>query len=418
MLRWGRTTVALAAGAVAAALIAGCGPAATGGTAAPKPNAPPAKPFTVAITPATGTANAPVSTELGLSGVFGKVTAITLTQAGGGAVGGNMRQDGTSWVPDAPLKYSTAYQANVTGIGADGKSVTRTTSFTTMGQPGNTVGTGLYLQDGTTVGVAMPVVVEFDPPVPDSARAAIQQRLFVSTMPFQPGVWHWDSGRQVEYRAPQYWKPGTVISVRSALQGLPMGDGSYGDTDRSATVTVGQKVVMNVDNATKQMSVYVNDQLARQMPVSLGKPSTPSSSGTMVTMSHDYSTIFDTTREGPGGYRVQVNYAMRLTWGGEFIHAAPWSVGDQGHTNVSHGCVNMSTDNSAWLFGITHIGDPVTVKGTEVQLSLGNGWTGWNQSWGDFVKGSAVPVPAQLAAGTAPPAAAAAPAHPAASPPR
>ena len=102
MLRWGRTTVALAAGAVAAALIAGCGPAATGGTAAPKPNAPPAKPFTVAITPATGTANAPVSTELGLSGVFGKVTAITLTQAGGGAVGGNMRQDGTSWVPDAP----------------------------------------------------------------------------------------------------------------------------------------------------------------------------------------------------------------------------------------------------------------------------------------------------------------------------
>jgi len=323
--------------------------------------------------------------------------------------------DGSSWVPDAPLKYSTGYQASVTGRGADGKAVTKTTSFTTMGQPGRTVDTGLYLQDGTTVGVAMPVVVEFDPPVPDSARAAIQQRLFVTTMPFQPGVWHWDSGRQVEYRAPQYWKTGTVISVRSGLAGLPMGDGSYGDIDRSATVTVGQKVVMSVDNANKQMSVYVNDQLARQMPVSLGKPSTPSSSGTMVTMSHDYSTIFDTTREGPGGYRVQVNYAMRLTWGGEFIHAAPWSVGDQGVRNVSHGCVNMSTDNSAWLFGITHVGDPVTVKGTEVQLSDGNGWTGWNETWADYVKGSAAPVPAQLAAGT--PAAAAAP-HPAASPPR
>jgi lipoprotein-anchoring transpeptidase ErfK/SrfK len=234
----------------------------------------------------------------------------------------------------------------------------------------------------------------------------------------QPGVWHWDSGRQVEYRAPQYWKAGTIISVRSALQGLPMGDGSYGDTDRSATVTVGQKVFMSVDNTTKQMSVYVNDQLARQMPVSLGKPSTPSSSGTMVTMSHDYSTIFDTTREGPGGYRVQVNYAMRLTWGGEFIHAAPWSVGDQGVRNVSHGCVNMSMDNSEWLFGITHVGDPVTVTGTEVQLSLGNGWTGWNQSWGDFVKGSAVPVPAQLAAGTPSAPAPAAAAHPPASPPR
>jgi lipoprotein-anchoring transpeptidase ErfK/SrfK len=400
MLRWNRTTIGLTVGAAGVALLAACGPAATGGTNAQAPKAAPAKPFAVTLSPASGSGGVPVSTEIGLSGVFGQVTAVQLTPAGGGAVTGTMRQDGSSWVPDAPLQYSTAYQASVTGHGADGKPVTKTTSFTTMGRPGNTTDTGLYLQDGTTVGVAMPVVVEFDPPVPDSARAAIQQRLFVTTIPFQPGVWHWDSGRQVEYRAPQYWKPGTKISVRSALQGLPIGDGSYGDIDRNATVTVGQKVVMDVDNATKQMSVYVDDKLTKQMPVSLGKPSTPSSSGTMVTMSHDYTTIFDTTREGPGGYRVQVYYAMRLTWGGEFIHAAPWSVGDQGHTNVSHGCINMSDANSEWLFGITHVGDPVSVKGTEVQLSNGNGWTGWNQAWTDFVKGSAAPVPAQLAAGT------------------
>jgi len=410
-------SIVLGASVALAALVAACGPASTG-TSAPKPNAPPAKSFTVTLTPATGTAGAPVSTEIGLGGVFGQITAITLTPAGGGPVSGNLRPDGSSWVPDAALQYDTAYQANVTGRGADGKSVTKTTSFKTMGRPGRTTDTGLYLQDGTTVGVAMPVVVEFDPPVPDEARAAIQQRLFVTTFPFQPGVWHWDSGRQVEYRPPQYWKPGTVISARSALAGLPIGDGSYGDIDRSATVTVGQKVFMQVDNASKQMSVYVNDQLARQMPVSLGKPSTPSSSGTMVTMSHDYSTIFDTTAEGPGGYRVQVNYAMRLTWGGEFIHAAPWSVGDQGVRNVSHGCVNMSMDNSAWLFGITHVGDPVTVTGTEVQLSNGNGWTGWNQSWGDFVKGSAVQVPAQLAAGKPIAEAGAAAAHPATTPHR
>ncbi len=162
-------------------------------------------------------------------------------------------------------------------------------------------------------------------------------------------------------------------------------------------MTIGRKIVMNVDNKTKQMSVYRDDKLLRRIPVSLGKPSTPSSSGSMVVMSHDYSTVFDTTREGPGGYRVQVNYAMRLTWGGEFIHAAPWSVGDQGVRNVSHGCVNMSTGNAAWLFGITHIGDLVNVKGTEVRLVNGNGWTAWNVSWSEFVKGSALPVPAELA---------------------
>jgi lipoprotein-anchoring transpeptidase ErfK/SrfK len=327
--------------------------------------------------------------------VYGQITKIALTPAGGGPVSGNLRQDGSSWVPDAPLQYSTAYTASVIGHSADGRAVTKTTSFTTMGKPGQTTDTGLYLQNGETVGVAMPVVVQFDQPVPDSARAAVQKRLFVNTVPFQPGVWSWASGTQVWYRAPEYWKPGTTISVRSALEGVPLGDGSYGDADRSATVTVGQKVFMDVDNGTKQMSVYVNDQLVRQMPVSLGKPSTPSSSGNMVTMSHDYTTIFDV----PGEYRVQVYYAMRLTWGGEFIHDAPWSVGDQGHTNVSHGCVNMSDENSAWLFSITHVGDPVTVKGTEVQLANGNGWTAWNESWADYVKGSALPVPAQLAAG-------------------
>jgi len=91
-------------------------------------------------------------------------------------------------------------------------------------------------------------------------------------------------------------------------------------------------------------------------------------------------------------YRADISYAMRITWGGEFIHAAPWSVGDQGVNNVSHGCVNMSWDNAVWLFGVTHIGDPVTVRGTEVQLVNGNGFTAWNMSWPDFIKGSALPV--------------------------
>ena len=85
-------------------------------------------------------------------------------------------------------------------------------------------------------GVAMPVVIEFDTEVPEEARAGVQRRLFVTTNPPQPGVWHWPSGRQVWYRAPVYWQPGTTISVRAALAGVPMGNGSYGDTDRSATV--------------------------------------------------------------------------------------------------------------------------------------------------------------------------------------
>jgi lipoprotein-anchoring transpeptidase ErfK/SrfK len=142
---------------------------------------------------------------------------------------------------------------------------------------------------------------------------------------------------------------------------------------------------MEIDNATKQMTVTRDGTAIKSIPVSLGKPSTPSSSGTMVVMSKERSTIFDTTRtDGPDGYRVQVSFAQRLTWGGEYIHAAPWSEGDQGHRNVSHGCINVSTANAAWLFDMTMIGDPVTTRGTGVELAPGNGWTAWNTPWTEF----------------------------------
>ncbi len=366
---------------------------------APAPSNPvKAAPLSLAITPAVGTAKAPVSSEVGLQVANGAVTSVAVTDAAGKAVAGSFRDDGSSWIPAEPLAYSSAYTAVVTAKSPDGsQKLTRTTTFTTMAKPGNQDDYGMYLQSGETVGVAMPVVLEFDPPIPPSDRAAIQSRLFVTTSPPQPGVWHWASGSQVWYRGPQLWQPGTTISVRAALQGVPFGDGAVGAEDRNATVTVGQKVTMLVDNASKSMKVYQNDKLLRTIPVSLGEADTPSSSGTMVTMSHDYSTIFDTTAEGPGGYRVQVYYAMRLTWGGEFIHAAPWSEGDQGHDNVSHGCTNISMDNARWLYGITHIGDLVTVQGTEVKLTDGNGWTAWNETWPEFVQGSALPVPAALA---------------------
>jgi lipoprotein-anchoring transpeptidase ErfK/SrfK len=308
-----------------------------------------------------------------------------------------MRDDGTSWVPAAPLEYGSSYEASVTVKSPSGETKTESTSFSTMRRPGAWTGTGLYAFDGQTVGVAMPVVVEFTREVPEAARAEVQKRLFVTTNPAQPGVWHWASGFQVWYRGPSYWQPGTTISIRSALAGVPMGNGTFGDTDRSATVTVGNKVFMEADNATKQLNVYVDNQLARTIPVSLGKPSTPSSYGFMVVMSKHETTTFDTRGEPNGGYVVDVNWAMRLTWGGEFIHAAPWSVGQQGNTNVSHGCVNMSTENAVWLFNIAHIGDPIIVKGTEVPLTHGNGWTAWNLSWADYVKGSALPVPADVA---------------------
>ena len=365
----------------------------------PAPTTPAPPPVELTVTPAPGSTDVPLSTEIEIDVSDGEVTAVTLVGEDGDTVTGAMREDGSSWVPDQPLTPETTYIASVTATGPQGQQTTVETTFTTMSAPTNLTHTGLYLFDGEVYGVAMPVVVEFVQPVPEAARADVQRRMFVRTDPPQPGVWSWvPDGRQAFYRARDYWQPGTTIDVRIALGGHPTGDGRYGDTDRRATVTIGGETRMEVDNATKQMSVYVDGQLIRQMPVSLGKPSTPSSSGTMVVMSKERETVFDTYDElGPEEvYRVDIEYAMRLTWGGEYIHAAPWSVADQGVRNVSHGCVNLSTENAAWLFNIAKIGDPVTVTGTEVALSHGNGWTAWNLSWEEFIAGSALPVPVEL----------------------
>jgi lipoprotein-anchoring transpeptidase ErfK/SrfK len=350
--------------------------------------------FAFSITPAANAKNLPVSAEIGVKLDGGEVTSVAVAEAGGAKVSGTMREDGTAWVPSSPLKYGRTYTATVTASKGGG-TATKTTTFTTMGEPGSRVGTGLYIFDGKTYGVAMPVVVEFRPGVAKKDRAGVQKRMFVSTDPPQPGAWHWVSnGTQAYYRAPEYWQSGTKISVRIGLGGHPMGKGRYGDTDRKATAKIGERFEMKVDNRTKKMTVLKNGQVVKTLPVSLGKKSTPSASGTMVVMEKKEQTVFDTTDDpNPADrYRVDIAFAQRLTWSGQYIHAAPWSVQHQGRRNVSHGCLNVSTENARWLFGQSKIGDPVTVTGTEEKLGAGDGWTAWNMSWKDFIKGSALPV--------------------------
>ncbi|WBB82148.1 Ig-like domain-containing protein [Micromonospora sp. WMMD882] len=349
----------------------------------------------VTVSPAEGAKNQPVSAEIGTADPGVKITEVTLTAANGDKVAGTPRADGSSWVPATPLKYGTKYTATVTGTGSAGP-VSGTSTFTTMRKPKSTIGSGLYLFDDRTYGVAMPVVTEFSPGIPKKDRAAVQKRMFVTTNPPQPGAWHWVSnGTQAYYRGPEYWQPGTTIAVRIALEGIPLSNGRYGNVDRKATGKIGRSFEMKVSNATKQMTVIENGQVTRTLPVSLGKKSTPSSSGTMVVMEKKAATVFD-TRDDPdpaNRYVTDIEFAQRLTWGGEYIHAAPWSVQHQGRRNVSHGCVNVATDNARWLFDRTMVGDPITITGTERKLAAGNGWTAWNLSWAEFVKGSALPVP-------------------------
>ena len=168
-----------------------------------------------------------------------------------------------------------------------------------------------------------------------------------------------------------------------------------GKRDRVANITVGSSVISKVNNAAHNMTVWKDGVLIRTMPVSLGKRSSPTSSGTHVVMEKKPEAWFDSTtfgldKDAPGGYRKKVYWDVRFTWGGEFTHAAPWSVGDQGKQNVSHGCVNLSPSNARWFYELSKKGDVIEIVGTERKVKPGDGWTDWNLTWEQYVAGSAL----------------------------
>ncbi|MGK5674499.1 Ig-like domain-containing protein [Micromonospora sp. URMC 106] len=345
------------------------------------------------VEPKADAKDVPASTGITFTTKDAQQTTVELKDSSGEAVEGKLGADGASWLPAGALEYGETYTATVTATGDDGRPATATSTFTTMAKPGKQVRISSFLGDDQVVGVGMPLIVKFSRAIPEDYRDDVQSRMTVTSTPAQEGIWHWVSPTEIRYRPKEFWQADSKVSYRVQAGGLPLGDGWYGRADLTVDIKVGPAVIMTVDNRTKRMTVTKNGSVIKTIPVSLGKKSTPSSSGTMVVIEKLRKTVFDTFEElGPEeGYRTKIDYAQRLTWGGEFIHAAPWSEGQQGSVNVSHGCVNVSMANGAWLFANTRVGDPITVKGTERKLQNGNGWTDWNMSWDEYVKGSALP---------------------------
>ena len=392
-----RRLAALAAGLALSLLTAACSdnpkwrkPGETG----PQDKTPPVE---VAVTaPAEGATDVPTSAEIAYTVNNADSSTVELTDAAGAKVDGALRADKSSWVPAAQLRWSTQYTAKITGTNSTGKSESKTLTFTTMAKPANTARASTVIADNQVVGVGMPIIVSFSSDVGKDQRAGVQKRMFVVSDPPQEGIWHWFSAKEVHYRPKEYWQANTKISVRVAVGGVQIAGSRWGLQDLSIRATVGPKFMMVADNATKMMTVTRDGEVLRQIPVSFGKPSSPSASGNMIIMIKNEWEWFDSSSFGvpsdsPDGYRTKVYWPQRLTWDGEYIHAAPWSEKDQGKRNVSHGCTNISMAHAQWLWQQTRIGDPVIIKGTEQRLKWGNGWSDWDRPWEEYVKGSAIP---------------------------
>jgi len=342
---------------------------------------PPPPPAAISGTPAADAEGVDPLAPISVVAAGGTLDAVRLVNAQGEEVpvAGTLAADGLTWTT-APneLGYGKTYtiiagMKNVAGVANEA-----TSSFTTV-VPDNKTAVSTFPTDGMTVGIAQPIAITFDEPIED--RAAAQQAITITTSPEQPGGFRWINDQQLRWRPAAFWQSGTTVAVTVDIYGKNLGANVYGQQDSAFSFVIGRSMTAEIDDNTKTMTVTQDGQVINTIPVSMGSNKYPTYNGVHVVAEKYESKIMDSSTwglTGTGAYRTEVGWATRISSSGEFVHAAPWSVGSQGYENVSHGCVNVSTDAAIWFYDTFIPGDPVIIKNT-----VGPNLEVWD-GYGDF----------------------------------
>jgi lipoprotein-anchoring transpeptidase ErfK/SrfK len=327
----------------------------------------------------------------------GAITTVNVTRGNGKAIAGHFDTTHSQWRSTDSFAPLTTINASVTYADLAHKLTTKTYKLKTTDSPKHFTAI-LSPGAGDTVGIASPVIVQFSQAVPTSRRAAVERHLTVTAKPAVIGAWHWMSDTEVHWRPPMYWKSGSKVTIHSDLQDVSLGHGTWGVRGaHQTTFKIGASHISEVNIATHEMKVYDNGKLIRTLPVSTGREQYPTMDGVHIALDKSAVVQMDSATVGipkgnPGYYNETVYWDVRISNSGEFVHAAPWSVGEQGNTNVSHGCVNLSTANAEWFYNWALRGDVVDVyDGVRPPLPDDPGTADWNMSWKDWLKGGSAP---------------------------
>jgi lipoprotein-anchoring transpeptidase ErfK/SrfK len=339
----------------------------------------------LAIKPAGGTDAAP-NRGITVTALGGRIRKVTV-HGGGDKVEGTVNSAGTVWRSRWALNVSQRYTVTATAVGPSGKGVTRTSSFRTF-TPKKTFTARVIEGYRQTYGVGMPIILYFSRPV--SNRKAVERALQVKTSRRIVGSWYWDSQCRLAplclyFRTRRYWPPHTRVSFTGHLNGVEAAPGVYGSHTLTQKFTIGSSLITSVSTARHYMNVYRDGKRFAHWPISSGRPGDDTPNGTYLTI--EKANPVDMV--GPG-YNIEVPLSVRITWSGDYLHDAYWSVGEQGFTNVSHGCVNMSPANAATYYKLAVPGDPVKITGSPRAGTWDNGWTVWFLSWKRWLRGSAL----------------------------
>ncbi|MCV7151444.1 L,D-transpeptidase family protein [Mycobacterium pyrenivorans] len=387
-----RALAAIAVGLVAPGALAAC--TSDGGTLAGDAGDALAPP-TVTYEPADGSADVVPTARVGVEVTDGWFQKVSLANPDGKVVAGSLNRERTAFTVTEPLGYGVSYTWGGTVVGHDGKAVPLTGSFTTI-NPDNQVNGQFQLSDGQTVGVAAPIIMQFDAAIADDDRAEVEKVLTVTTIPPVEGGWAWlpdeVGGSRVHWRTKEYFPAGTTVHVDAKLYGVPFGDGAYGAADSTLDFTIGRFQVVKAEASSHQIQVITDAGVIMTLPCSYGEGDLDRNvtrSGIHV-VTEKYEDFY-MTNPAAGYANIRERFAVRISNNGEFIHANPASSGAQGNSNVTNGCINLSTEDAERYFNTALYGDPVEVTGTRIPLSYADGdiWD-WAVSWDDWVSMSAL----------------------------
>ncbi|MFI9624338.1 Ig-like domain-containing protein [Streptomyces sp. NPDC052042] len=335
--------------------------------------------------------------EVGVKDDDGRITDVTATDATGRRLAGELDTDGKRWRSTSPLAAGSRYTVRVSMEDGDGAPGAGTLSFETGVTKKKTLKVAFGPKAGT-YGVGQPITAELSAPVKDkAARAVVERGLRVRSTPAVTGSWYWVDDKTLHYRPKEYWPAKARIDVTSGLAGIKVTDALYGTPTKALKLTTGDRIEAITDAAAHTMTVKRDGKVINTIPVTTGKPGFDTRNGIKVVLSKEYSVRMrgETIGIAAGSsdsYDLQVYYATRVTWSGEYVHAAPWSVGAQGYANVSHGCTGMTTGLAEWFFNTVREGDIIQFVGTqgEMMTPFDNGFGDWNLSWDAWQKGSAL----------------------------
>ncbi|MHA6762578.1 L,D-transpeptidase [Streptacidiphilus sp. PAMC 29251] len=349
------------------------------------------------VTPANGAKQVDFTAPVKVAVSSGTLSEVTLTGSDGKPVAGTLSADKLSWTSTGKLGSGTSYKLTATAADSDKVAAVKDSAFATS-TPAKTFVGVFTPDDGTTVGVGMPVSINFNKPV--SNRAAVQKGITVTASPAVEVVGHWFSDTRLDFRPEAYWAAGTKVTLSLALKDVEGSPGVYGTQSKQVGFTIGRSQTSVADLKTKKLTVTRDGVVTQTWPISGGSPEHTTWAGKMVISEKLLQTRMNSQSVNLGGeYDIpDVPHAQRLTTSGTFVHGNYWgSTSLFGNQNTSHGCVGMHdaqgagdpSTPAAKFYNSSITGDVVEVVNSGDRIvDPANGLNGWNMDWASWKAGS------------------------------